>query len=126
MARGRLGERLGAGPDAPVVFECVGVPGMISTIVDEAPIASRVVVVGVCMGPDTFTPAMAINKEVDLRFVLGYTPLEFRDTLHMLAEGTIDPRPLITGTVGLDGVEGAFEALGDPEAHAKILIDPRA
>jgi threonine dehydrogenase-like Zn-dependent dehydrogenase len=44
----------------------------------------------------------------------------------MLAEGTIDPRPLITGTVGLDGVEGAFEALGDPEAHAKILIDPRA
>jgi threonine dehydrogenase-like Zn-dependent dehydrogenase len=122
----RLGERLGAGPDAPVVFECVGVPGMISTIVDEAPIASRVVVVGVCVGPDTFTPAMAINKEVDLRFVLGYTPLEFRDTLHMLAEGTIDPRPLITGTVGLDGVEGAFEALGDPEAHAKILIDPRA
>jgi threonine dehydrogenase-like Zn-dependent dehydrogenase len=122
----RLGERLGAGPDAPVVFECVGIPGMISTIVDEAPIASRVVVVGVCVGPDTFTPAMAINKEVDLRFVLGYTPLEFRDTLHMLAEGTIDPRPLITGTVGLDGVEGAFEALGDPEAHAKILIDPRA
>ena len=84
------------------------------------------VVVGVCVGPDTFTPAMAINKEVDLRFVLGYTPLEFRDTLHMLAEGTIDPRPLITGTVGLDGVEGAFEALGDPEAHAKVLIDPRA
>ena len=122
----RLGEKLGAGPDAPVVFECVGVPGMISTIVDEAPIASRVVVVGVCVGPDTFTPAMAINKEVDLRFVLGYTPLEFRDTLHMLAAGTIDPRPLITGTVGLDGVEGAFEALGDPGAHAKVLIDPRA
>ena len=48
---------------------------------------------------------MAINKEIDLRFVIGYTPLEFRDTLQMLAEGEIDPRPLITGTVGLDGVE---------------------
>jgi threonine dehydrogenase-like Zn-dependent dehydrogenase len=58
--------------------------------------------------------------------VIGYTPLEFRDTLHMLAEGRVDPRPLITGTVGLDGVAGAFEALGDPEKHAKILIDPRA
>ena len=67
---------------------------------------------------------MAINKEIDLRFVLGYTPLEFRDTLHMLAEGKVDPRPLITGEVGLDGVEGAFAALGDPETHAKILIDP--
>jgi threonine dehydrogenase-like Zn-dependent dehydrogenase len=68
---------------------------------------------------------MAINKEIDLRFVIGYTPLEFRDTLHMLAEGRVDPRPLITGTVGLDGVADAFDALADPEAHAKILIDPR-
>ena len=99
---------------------------MIDSIIDGAPLFSRVVVVGVCVGADTFTPAMAINKEIDLRFVLGYTPLEFRDTLHMLAEGKVDPRPLITGTVGLDGVEGAFAALADPEAHAKILIDPRS
>jgi hypothetical protein len=28
--------------------------------------------------------------------------------------------------VGLDGVAGAFEALGDPERHAKILVDPAA
>ncbi len=56
--------------------------------------------------------------------MLGYTPLEFRDTLHMLADGDIDPSPLITGTVGLDGVDAAFAALSDPETHAKILIDP--
>ena len=68
----------------------------------------------------------AINKEIDLRFVLGYTPLEFRDTLHMIADGKVDPRPLITGTVGLDGVDSAFGALGDAERHAKILIDPRS
>ena len=68
---------------------------------------------------------MAINKEIDLRFVIGYTPLEFRDTLHMLAEGNVDAAPMVTGLVGLAGVERAFDALGDPEAHAKILIDPR-
>jgi threonine dehydrogenase-like Zn-dependent dehydrogenase len=122
----RLGEKLGGMPKRPVIFECVGVPGMISSIVDDAPLFSRVVVVGVCVGPDRFTPAMAINKEIDLRFVLAYTPLEYRDTLHMLAEGKLDPRPLITGTVGLDGVEAAFTALGDPETHAKVLIDPRS
>jgi len=120
----RLGERLGAGPKRPVVFECVGVPGTISSIVDSAPFFSRVVVVGVCVGADSFRPAMAINKEIDLRFVLGYTPLDFRDALHMLAEGKVDPRPMITGTVGLDGVAGAFDDLADPERHAKILIDP--
>jgi threonine dehydrogenase-like Zn-dependent dehydrogenase len=121
----RLGEALGAAPKHPVIFECVGVPGVIDSIIDGAPLFSRVVVVGVCVGVDQITPAMAINKEIDLRFVFGYTPLEFRDTLHMLAEGDIDPRPLITGTVGLDGVDTAFSALASPDVHAKILIDPR-
>jgi threonine dehydrogenase-like Zn-dependent dehydrogenase len=121
----RLGETLGAGPKHPVIFECVGVPGVIESVIDGAPLFSRVVVVGVCVGIDQFTPAMGINKEIDLRFVLGYTPLEFRDTLHMLADGKVDPRPLITGTVGLDGVAAAFDALSSPEQHAKILIDPR-
>ncbi len=121
----RLGEALGAAPKHPVIFECVGVPGVIGGLIDGAPLFSRVVVVGVCVGTDQFTPAMAINKEIDLRFVIGYTPLEFRDTLQMLAEGKVDPRPIITGTVGLDGVGDAFSALGDPEVHAKILIDPK-
>jgi threonine dehydrogenase-like Zn-dependent dehydrogenase len=122
----RLGEALGAAPKHPVIFECVGVPGVIESVIDGAPLFSRVVVVGVVVGADQITPAMAINKEIDLRFAFAYTPLEFRDTLRMLADGKVDPRPLITGTVGLDGVSTAFDALGDPEVHAKILIDPRS
>jgi threonine dehydrogenase-like Zn-dependent dehydrogenase len=120
----RLADKLGVEPKRPVIFECVGVPGVIESILAGAPMFSRVVVVGVCVGEDRFTPAMAINKETDLRFVIGYTPLEFRDTLHMLADGKVDPSPLLTGTVGLDGVEQAFADLGDPEAHAKILVNP--
>ena len=69
---------------------------------------------------------MAINKEIDLRFVIGYTPIEFRDTLHMLAEGKVNAAPLVTGAVGLEGVDNAFAALGDPEAHAKVLVDPKS
>jgi threonine dehydrogenase-like Zn-dependent dehydrogenase len=123
----RAAEVLGAAkPKHPVIFECVGVPGVIDQIIAGAPLFSRVVVVGVCMGNDQLRPAMAINKEIDLRFALGYTPIEFRDTLHMLAEGKVDPAPLVTGTVGLDGVDRAFSDLGDPERHAKILIDPKS
>jgi threonine dehydrogenase-like Zn-dependent dehydrogenase len=120
----RLGEKLGAAPKRPVIFECVGAPGVIESIIDGAPLFSRLVVVGVVVGTDQITPAMAINKEIDMRFAFAYTPLEFRDALHLLAEGKIDPGPLITGKVGLDGVEAAFAALGNPEIHAKILIDP--
>jgi threonine dehydrogenase-like Zn-dependent dehydrogenase len=113
-----------ATPKHPVIFECVGTPGVIDQIVSGAPLASRVVVVGVCMEADRLRPVMAINKEIELRFVLGYTPIEFRDALHLLAEGKVDASPLVTGVVGLAGVDAAFTALGDPDAHAKILIDP--
>ena len=119
-------EKLGALPEGPVIFECVGVPGIIDQVIASAPIASRVVVVGVCMGSDSIRPAIAINKEIDLRFVLGYTPTEFRESLHLMADGKVDPSPLMTGTVGLAGVADAFTALGDPEKHAKILVDPRS
>lgn len=123
----RAAEAVGAAtPKRPVIFECVGVPGVIDGIVAGAPLFSRIVVVGVCMGTDAIRPAMAINKEVDLRFVFGYTPMEFRDTLHMIADGKVDVSPLITGTVGLGGVAAAFDALGDPARHAKILIDPKS
>jgi threonine dehydrogenase-like Zn-dependent dehydrogenase len=123
----RAADALGAaGPKRPVIFECVGVPGMIDGVIAAAPLTSRVIVVGVCMGTDQIRPTMAIGKEIDLRFVFGYTPLEFRDTLHMLADGKLNASPLITGKVGLDGVAAAFEALGDPESHAKILVDPRS
>lgn len=122
----RFAETLGLEPKRPVIFECVGVPGVIESILDGAPLLSRVVVVGVCVGVDQIRPAMGINKEIDLRFALAYSPLEFRDTLYMLAEGKVDPSPLLTGAVGLEGVNAAFDALRDPEIHAKILIDPHS
>lgn len=122
----RMAEALGAGPKRPVVFECVGVPGVLNQIVTGAPLFSRIVVVGVCMQQDTIEPAIAIQKEVELRFVFGHSPLEYRDALHMIADGKVRCEPMVTGVVGLQGVEGAFAALGDAEKHAKILVDPWA
>ena len=121
----RTVEKLGKQPARPIIFECVGVPGILESIITSAPLLSRIIVAGVCMQPDTIRPVMAINKELDLRFVVGYSPLEFRDTLHLLADGKLTAAPLLTGTVSLGGVSAAFEALSDPEVHAKIIIDPR-
>lgn len=123
----RLVEKLGVGaPKRPVIFECVGIPGLVQQIIDGAPLMSRIIVAGVCMQVDRYEPALAIHKEIDLRFVFGHSPLEYRDTLHMIAEGKVNCAPMITGTVGLEGVANAFDALKDPEKHAKILIDPRS
>ena len=67
---------------------------------------------------------IAIAKELNLQFVLYYAPEEFAEALQAIADGNLDWQPLVTGTVGLDGIEEAFVALGDPETHAKIMIDP--
>jgi len=107
-----------------VILECVGVPGLLQQVFEAAPRDARVVVAGVCMEPDRIEPLFGILKELSLQFVLGYTPEEFARSLRLLAEGQVDAEALITGKVGLDGVKGAFEELGNPERHTKILVEP--
>ncbi|MFP6807596.1 MAG: zinc-binding dehydrogenase [Pseudomonadales bacterium] len=107
-----------------VFFECVGIPGVIEQLMVGAPRGGRIIVVGVCMQHDSFRPLIGINKELNLQFVLGYTPEEFAHTLHQISEGVMDLEPLITGRIGLDGVPAAFKDLADPEKHAKILVNP--
>jgi threonine dehydrogenase-like Zn-dependent dehydrogenase len=115
------------GGDRPVViFEAIGVPGVLDDVMRRAPLHSRVVVVGVCMQPDALTPFFGIAKELNVQFVLAYTPDEFAASLRSIAEGQIDVTPMITGEVGLEGIPGAFDALANPDRHCKILVIPEA
>ncbi len=119
---GALGQAAGARP--AVIFECVGVPGLLHQLMREAPHSARIVVVGVCMEDDRIRPMLGINKELSLQFVLGYQPDEFADALAALADGRIPAAPVVTGRVGVDGVADAFRTLATPDAHAKILVEP--
>jgi threonine dehydrogenase-like Zn-dependent dehydrogenase len=107
-----------------VVFECVGVPGILQAILREAPRNTRIVVVGMCVQEDRFKPMIAVWNELSFQFVLAYSPDEFAQTLHLIADGKIDVDPLITGRVGIDDVAEAFEQLAQPDTHAKIVIQP--
>jgi threonine dehydrogenase-like Zn-dependent dehydrogenase len=107
-----------------VAFECVGVPGVIDQMMVAAPRGARLVIVGVCMEPDTIHPLRGISKELNLQFVLGYDAEEFAATLRHIGEGAIPTAPLVTGKVGVAGVAEAFDALASPERHAKILVEP--
>ena len=112
-------------PGAPVViFENTGARGMIQRLVVEAPQNSVIVITGIAMGDEGFTPLLAVSKELTFKFVIYYTPQEFAEALEMVTTGKVNWKPLITGKVGLDGVAQAFTDLADPERHAKILIDP--
>jgi threonine dehydrogenase-like Zn-dependent dehydrogenase len=122
-------ERMGAGMlggtvTDPVIFEAVGVPGMLQSIIADAPPKSKIIVVGVCMHTDTIEPFMAVTKELELRFSFGYTPAEFAATLERLGAGVPGADRLVTSSVDLAGAPGAFETLRTPGEHGKILVNP--
>jgi threonine dehydrogenase-like Zn-dependent dehydrogenase len=111
------------GKAAPVVFECVGVEGTLRQAMELVDRGGRVIVVGVCMKEDRIYPMVGINKQLTLKFVLGYTPIEYNEALMALAEGTIDTSPMITRTVTLADLPAAFEALADP-SDCKVVVLP--
>jgi threonine dehydrogenase-like Zn-dependent dehydrogenase len=89
-----------------------------------APQQSQIVVVGVCMETDQMQPFMGITKELTVKFSMAYDPMEFASSLQSIAEGDIDVTPMITGSVGIDEVPQAFTDLANPDAHAKIVVEP--
>jgi threonine dehydrogenase-like Zn-dependent dehydrogenase len=107
-----------------LIFECVGIPGMIQQVFEGAARDARIVVVGVCMETDRAEPMLGIMKELNVQYVLGYTPDEFSASLRLIAEGHVDAASMVTATVGIDGVAKAFSDLANPEAQTKIIVQP--
>lgn len=108
----------------PVIFECVGAPGLIQDLIEKAPPASQIIVVGVCPTTDKFEPGLAITKQLDFRFVVGYSAAEFEKSLRNISEGLIPIDPLLTGETGLSGVSDAFEQLRNPESQVQMMVYP--
>jgi (R,R)-butanediol dehydrogenase/meso-butanediol dehydrogenase/diacetyl reductase len=112
-----------AGHPPDVIFECVGVPGMLEQCLALAPVEGRVVVAGVCMQTDSLVPVLAILKEITFHFVLGYTRREFQLAIDMLGQGRISGEPMVTDSVGLSELPEAFEALKQPTSQCKVLLE---
>jgi threonine dehydrogenase-like Zn-dependent dehydrogenase len=107
-----------------LIFECVGIPGLIQQVFEGAPRDARIFVVGVCMETDHAEPLLGIVKELNVQYVYAYTPEEFAASLRLIAEGQVDAASMVTAQVGIDGVAQAFEDLANPERHTKIIVEP--
>ena len=113
-----------AGGAPEVVFECVGTPGMIAEAVRVTPLFGRVIVVGACMETDHFMPMAALSKELTFTFVLGHTRGDFQFVIDCLAQGRIDPSPLVTEVAGFDRFAAAFDGLRSGADSCKLLLKP--
>jgi len=110
------------GGKADIVFECVGVPGLIAQAVDHVRVKGTVVVLGLCTRPDSFVPFVALSKEVRIQTSAFFTRQEYEASLDMLDAGAAEPRMLVTQTIDLEEVPTTFESLKKRTHQCKVLI----
>ena len=113
-----------AGGRADVILECIGLPGTQQLAMDYAPSGGRIVIVGVCMAPDTVLPPKAISKELQINYVFMYRKRDFEITIELMDQGRIDATPLLTSMVGFDDFSAAFTALKTDKSACKVLLQP--
>ena len=112
------------GEAADVVVECVGRPGLLMASAAYARHGGRLVSLGYCFGDDPIVPAGLGMRELQLHFPQLYTRGEFEMSVNVLDAGAVEPRHMVTDTVGLDAVPEMFEALRTSPRQCKVLITP--
>ncbi|KUR71409.1 molecular chaperone GroES [Novosphingobium fuchskuhlense] len=114
------------GGKADVVFECVGVPGLIAQAVEQVRARGAIVLLGLCTVPDTFNSFAMLSKEVRLITSAFFTAHEYHAALDALDRGAAEPRLLVTETIPLRRTPAVFEALRRRTEQCKVLIEPGA
>jgi (R,R)-butanediol dehydrogenase/meso-butanediol dehydrogenase/diacetyl reductase len=114
---------LGAAPD--LVFEAAGTPGVFSRAIDLVKPQGTIIALGFCMQPDTIVPAMALMKDVTIRWSITYTREDYQACADALDRDGDAARAMVTDIVGLDAAPVAFENFrGGKGGGGKLLIDP--
>lgn len=112
------------GGKADVVFECVGIPGLIDQAVRQTRNRGTILLLGLCTRPDTFNSFAMLSKEIRLVTSAFFTRGEYVEALRALEGGAVQPRKLVTDTVSLEQTPQAFEALRHRTVQCKVLIAP--
>jgi 2-desacetyl-2-hydroxyethyl bacteriochlorophyllide A dehydrogenase len=110
---------------ASIVYECVGLPGLLQQIVQSVAFGARIVMGGYCMEPDQLFIFSAQNKRLTVHFAAGEEPQDMELALRSIADGTIDISPWIGARIGLGGVGTALSQMSGPLAAIRTVVDPR-
>ena len=112
--------------NADIVFECVGLPGLIAQAVGQVRKRGTILLLGLCTRPDTFNSFAMLSKEVRLITSAFFTRGEYEAALDALDAGAAEPRLLVTDTIVLGDTPTVFEALRQRTHQCKVLINPGA
>ena len=107
-----------------VVFECVGAPGLINSIVKEADFYTRIYCAGGWYTGDTLDITEATRQGLTLRFGGGPLPEDWYGVLDAVVEGRLDPMPSVGRIIGLDEVPEALDEARRSDGPPRIVVHP--
>jgi threonine dehydrogenase-like Zn-dependent dehydrogenase len=119
---GEVIEALGGSPD--VVYECVGVEGMLGKAIQHAKLYGTVTSMGFCTHAEPIMAAMGSYKCVTIQFLVGYTMREFLYIADQMDKGHTDPKAIITNDIPLLGLPAMMERLRGPNTETKVHVHP--
>lgn len=108
-----------------VIYECVGLPGMLQQIIESAPFDGRIVMGGYCMEQEHLFTFVAQNKRLNVQFAGGEEPQDMLTALRSIDDGSIDIAPWLGGRIGLSGVASAMAEMSGALAPVRTCVDPR-
>lgn len=114
-----LQEKLGT-PAPDVWIESSGSVKALESSLDSVRPGGMVTVVGLYTEDLTFFPTAAARREIDVRFSYSCTYPDYRRALNLLANGMLDPEPLIS-TYALKDAAKAFEDVRKSQAIKAVL-----
>lgn len=120
----RIAAILGGPPD--IVLECAGVVGMLGKAIEHVRPDGTIVSMGFCTAPDPVIPGIATFKQVRLIFSMAWTLTEFEHVARTLDRGHVEPRAMLSETIGLDRFPTMIEELRAGSPQTKVQVDPWA
>ena len=118
----RIVAALGGPPD--VVFEAAGAVGLLQKAIELVRPAGMIVSMGFCTAPDPVIPAAATWKQVTLKFSFAYDLAEFAHCADVLDRGHVEPRRMISETIGLAELPQTLEDMRAGAPKTKVQVDP--
>jgi threonine dehydrogenase-like Zn-dependent dehydrogenase len=108
------------GKPTQVIYECVGVSGILADILENCGQEARLLSAGGAAS-DTIPSAAAKLKGVNIQFGGGPAVTDWYEALDLVVDGSLDPTPLIGETVPLAGLTDAIDRARSSAGPVRIL-----
>ena len=107
-----------------VAFECVGIPGVLDSIIRGCERGTRIFSAGGPPQGDHLNTMIAKRKGLNIQFGGGPSMTHWNEAFEEVCSGRVDVSPMTGGTIGLDDVPGAIDDSRNGRGPARIIVVP--